>query len=28
MLELDSAHKTWKGQGVQTDDMLIMGFEI
>jgi serine phosphatase RsbU (regulator of sigma subunit) len=28
MLELDNAHKTWKGQGNQTDDMLIMGFEI
>lgn len=28
MLELDNAHKTWRGQGDQTDDMLIMGFEI
>jgi hypothetical protein len=28
MLELDNAHKTWRGIGNQTDDMLIMGFEI
>ncbi len=28
MLELDNAHKTWRGHGEQTDDMLIMGFEI
>jgi serine phosphatase RsbU (regulator of sigma subunit) len=28
MLELENAHQTWRGQGAQTDDMLIMGFEI